>query len=73
MSAALLIYAAGAAVALWRTDASWPTRLLLAALWPIGPAAFVVTVTLLVVVALFVFPWFGLAVAAAVAAWLLLT
>lgn len=73
MTAALLTYVAGALLALWRTDASWPTRMALALLWPLGPLAFVVTVALLVTVSLFVFPLFGLLVAAAITAWILLT
>lgn len=47
MNTALWIYGVGVAVGLWRTDARWPTRLLLAVLWPIGPVAFVVTVAIL--------------------------
>jgi hypothetical protein len=47
MNTVLAIYLAGVAVGLWRTDDRWPTRVLLAALWPIGPAAFVVTVAIL--------------------------
>ena len=50
------IYAAGALVAFWRTDASWPTRLSLAALWPVGPLAFLVTVAILVGASLIAFP-----------------
>jgi hypothetical protein len=50
------IYAAGALVALWRTDAAWPTRIALALLWPIGPAAFLVTVAILLAASLIAFP-----------------
>lgn len=64
-----MLYFAGVLLGLSRTDAGWPTRLALAALWPLGPLAFVVTVSLLVTVALFVFPLFGLLAAAGVAAW----
>ena len=69
MTAALVVYIAGALVALWRTDALWPTRVVLAALWPIGPAAFALTVSLLLVVSLFVFPLFGAVVIAGLVAW----
>jgi hypothetical protein len=69
VTAALVVYIAGALVALWRTDALWPTRVVLAALWPIGPAAFALTVSLLLVVSLFVFPIFGVVVIAGLAAW----
>lgn len=50
------IYAAGALLALWRTDASWPTKLGVAALWPLGPLAFVVTVAILLGASLIAFP-----------------
>ncbi len=63
------IYAVGALVAFWRTDASWPTRLALAALWPVGPLAFLVTVAILVAASLIAFPIVaGLLAAAGVAA-----
>ena len=57
------IYLAGAALALWRTDASWPMRITLALLWPIGPAAFVVTVGILLAAALIAFPLVGVTAA----------
>jgi hypothetical protein len=47
MNIVLWVYLAGVAIGLWRTDAPWPTRLLLAALWPIGPLAFVIVVAIL--------------------------
>ena len=50
------VYAAGALVALWRTDAGWPTRIALALLWPIGPLAFLVTVAILLGASLIAFP-----------------
>jgi hypothetical protein len=62
------LYAAGAIVAIWRTDAAWPTRLALAVLWPLGPLAFVVTVGILVTASLIAFPLVAGAIAAAVAA-----
>lgn len=70
MTVAWLVYVAGVLLALWRTDALWSTRIVLALLWPIGPAAFVVTVSLLLVVSLFVFPIFGALVAAGLLGWL---
>jgi hypothetical protein len=51
MNLALWIYLSGVAIGVWRTDAAWPTRLLLAVLWPIGPLAFVVTVAILLAAA----------------------
>ena len=50
------VYAAGALVALWRTDAGWPTRIALALLWPLGPLAFLVTVAILLGASLIAFP-----------------
>lgn len=62
------IYAAGALVAIWRTDAAWPTRLALAVLWPVGPLAFVVTVCILLGASLIAFPLAAGLLAAGVAA-----
>ena len=70
---ALGVYLAGALIALVRTDAGWGTRVLLAALWPVGPVAFVATVGTLVAVGMIAFPAFGAVVlATAGAAWYLL-
>ena len=65
MKALWAIYAAGALIAIWRTDASWPIRLALAALWPIGPLAFLVTVAILVAASLIAFPVVAALIAAA--------
>ena len=67
------LYLIGAAFGLLRADAPWPQRVGIAALWPIGPLAGVLTVAGLVVVAAVAFPWFGALLAAALgtAAWLL--
>ena len=62
------LYAAGAIVAIWRTDAAWPTRLALAALWPLGPLAFLVTVGILLAASLIAFPVVAGLIAAVVAA-----
>jgi hypothetical protein len=45
------VYAAGVVVGLFATDARPLTRIGLAVLWPIGPVAFVLTVSFLVVIA----------------------
>ncbi|HVG52921.1 MAG TPA: hypothetical protein VM846_00760 [Vicinamibacterales bacterium] len=50
------IYAVGVVIALWRIDAAWPTRVAVAALWPLGPLAFVVTVAILLAASLIAFP-----------------
>jgi hypothetical protein len=72
VTAALMLYLGGAAVALWRTDASWPLRVGVALLWPIGPVAFAVTVSLLLAASLIAFPLIGAIVAGAALAWWLL-
>jgi hypothetical protein len=51
MNTVLVVYLAGVAVGLWRTDAPLPTRLPLALLWPIGPLAFVLVVAILLAAA----------------------
>lgn len=55
MRIVLTIYAIGVLVGLWRTDGSPATRLLVALLWPIGPLAFLVTVSGLLVAAVIAF------------------
>lgn len=64
------IYLAGVLVGLLATQGGVATRLALALLWPLGPLAFAITVTGLLVVAAIAFPVFGVILAAAVAsAW----
>ena len=53
--ALLTIYLMGVLVGLWRTDGPPATKLTMALLWPIGPLAFVVTVSGLVVAAAIAF------------------
>jgi hypothetical protein len=72
VATALVLYVAGAVVALWRTDASWPIRIVLALLWPVGPLAFLLTVTLLLAASLIAFPVLGAIVAASTLVWWLL-
>lgn len=70
MRVVLALYLAGVAIALWRTDASWPIRAALAVLWPLGPAAFIVTVLILLAASTIAFPLIGaLAAAGALIAW----
>lgn len=57
------VYLIGVALGLTRTDAPWPGRMVLAALWPAGPLAGVLTIAGLLVVAAMAFPWFGLLLA----------
>ena len=45
------VYAAGVVIGLFATDGRPLARLVFAALWPIGPIAFVVTVSFLIVIA----------------------
>jgi hypothetical protein len=51
MTPVLAVYVAGVAIGLWRTDGPPATRAALALLWPLGPLAFVVTISGLVVAA----------------------
>jgi hypothetical protein len=69
----LIVYVVGALIALWRTDAGWSIRIALALLWPIGPLAFGLTVSLLLAASLIAFPIVGAIVAGAVLlGWVLL-
>ena len=61
------VYVVGAVVGLLATDGPPLVRVGLALAWPLGPLAFLLTVTGLLVVAAIAFPIFG-AVLAAVAA-----
>jgi hypothetical protein len=61
---ALGIYVLGAALAVWRTDAAWPVRAAVAILWPLGPAAFILTVLLLIGASTIAFPAVGVLLAA---------
>jgi len=51
----LIVYAVGALIALVRTDGKLLERIVLAVLWPIGPIAFVVTTTILILASPFAF------------------
>ncbi len=68
------IYAAGVVLALWRTDAALPTRIALAALWPLGPLAFLLTVVNLLAASLIAFPLVagGIAATSALVVWWLM-
>jgi hypothetical protein len=64
------VYLVGVVVALIASQGGVGTRLLLALLWPLGPLAFAITVTGLLLVAAIAFPVFGVILAAAAAtAW----
>lgn len=65
----LLLYAAGVAVALWRTDGPAGVRFILAALWPLGPLAFGLTVALLIAASFIAFPAMGVVAAGGALAW----
>ena len=66
----MLVYAAGVAAGLVFTDARPAGRIALALGWPIGPLAFVVTIMVLLLAALVIFPVVGaLVAAAALGAW----
>ena len=68
MRVALLIYALGAIVGLVLTDARPLARVGLALAWPVGPLAFAVVVSGLLIAALYIFPVFGAVVAMGIAA-----
>jgi hypothetical protein len=66
----LAVYLVGVVVGLIASQGGTGTRLLLGLLWPLGPLAFIITVTGLLLVAAIAFPVFGVILAAAVAtAW----
>ena len=68
MTVAVVIYVLGVLVGLVFTDARPLPRMVLALAWPIGPLAFVVVVSGLLLAALYVFPVFGAVVAIGIAA-----
>ena len=72
VSIALAIYAAGVLVGLATMRDRWPTRLAVALVWPLGPAAFLVVVTIMVIAAAVLWPLMvaGVAAVAAAIAWL---
>ena len=61
----LLVYVVGVVWGLLRIDARPLARFVLALLWPLGPMAFVATLTILFAASLVAFPMFGAAVLAA--------
>lgn len=65
-------YVAGVVWGLFVIDGRFAVRIGLALLWPLGPAAFVVTVGILLAASVIAFPAFGAAAAAvALLLWLL--
>lgn len=72
MTLASFLYVAGVAIGLACSDARPILRAVLALLWPLGPAAFMITIAVLLVASLIAFPWFAAAlVAAGVISWVL--
>jgi hypothetical protein len=61
----IVVYVVGVVWGLLRIDAGPLARVVLALLWPLGPVAFVVTLTILFAASLIAFPVFGAAVLAA--------
>ena len=55
----LLVYGLGLALGLARTDASWPTRVALSLLWPLGPLAFIIVIAVLYIALPVAFPVLG--------------
>ena len=72
MAAALVIYLVGVIVGLLLTDAPWPARVGLSLAWPLGPIAFLITSTILIVAAAIAFPLVGAIAVAALLGWRLL-
>ena len=66
---ALVVYGAGVLIGLMAIDARPAARVGLALAWPIGPAAFVVTLAVLLAASLIAFPMFAAIVAGAAVAW----
>ncbi len=58
----LAIYVAGVVWGLLMIDAKPATKIALAILWPLGPIAFAVTITILLAASLIAFPVWGAAV-----------
>lgn len=56
---ALLLYGIGAVIGVLQTDARWPVRIGIALFWPLGPLAFALTASMLIVIACIAFPLFG--------------
>ena len=54
--AALVVYAAGIVIGLSVMRDPWPSRLLIALVWPLGPMAFVVVTSVMLVVAAILWP-----------------
>ena len=74
MRVVILIYVVGVVAGLIFSDARPLARAGLAVAWPVGPLAFAVVVTGLLLAALYIFPVFGAIVAVgSMAAWWLLT
>jgi hypothetical protein len=66
----LVVYVVGVVWGLLRIDARPLARVVLALLWPLGPVAFVVTLTILFAASVIAYPLFGaLALTAVVAVW----
>ena len=63
----LAVYLAGVAIGLVATQGGLGTRVVLAALWPLGPLAFVLVSAGLLLIAAVVFPVFGVILATAAA------
>jgi hypothetical protein len=67
----LLVYSVGVLTGLAATDARPASRLAHALLWPLGPAAFVVTLAVLAAASLIAFPIVGVVVGGALVWWVL--
>ena len=66
LEVALGVYLLGAVAGIAVIDARAPARVALALLWPLGPLAFLATVSILLLASLVAFPAVGLAAAVAI-------
>jgi hypothetical protein len=68
LTALVLVYIAGLLVGLMAVDEPFPGRILVAAVWPLGPLAFVLVVTILLLALPIALPRAAAALALAAAA-----
>jgi hypothetical protein len=67
--ASLMVYFAGVVWGLVKVDARAVVRIALSLAWPVGPIAFVVTLTVLLLAAAIAFPLFAATFVAGATAW----
>jgi len=73
VNVALIAYLVGVIIGLWRTDGTPLMRCGLALLWPVGPAAFLGTIAVLLAASLVAFPAVGAVAAVGALVWWLIS